>query len=969
MSAAQPGAISEEIFAGDSEMAQLMRSHDWSKTPLGPVEHWSQSLKIAANICLNSRFPMVIWWGEELTLLYNDAWRPILGNKHPQALGKPGQEVWSEIWDIVGTQLRSVLTTGKATWSDDQLLLVYRYGYTEEAYFTYSYSPIFLETGEVGGAFTAVAETTQRVVGERRLATLRNLAAQTGQSKTVEQACQKAIQTLCENSSDIPLALLYLLNSEATQATLQTQTPAQIQPVIAPAELHLTQPSDPLTQALACVVKSNELFVLENLTQYWGDFPVGPSHLPLQQVIALPIRASTQDSMVGVLVLGANPYRALDEDQMQFLEMTTGHIANAIASARAYEEERKRAEALAELDRAKTTFFSNVSHEFRTPLTLMLSPLEELLANEGVIPPEQHQQIELIHRNSLRLLKLVNTLLDFSRIEAGRVQAVYEPTDLAAYTAELASVFRSAIEGLEAGADDYLTKPFSARELLARVEANLKLAQLRRETAQKEQALRLEAESAKQTVETILSSISDGFYTLDRHWRYTYVNDRYCEMARMEREALLGKSIWDLFADAVDTDIYFQFQRAMSEQAPLQFEYLYVTWNRWYEHRVYPSPNGLTVFIAEITDRKQTEAEIQQLNQQLTHRLNELETLFDLLPVGVAISQDPECRIIRVNSYLSELIRLPVDANASQCAPPEERPVYRIYRDDQEIATADLPMQYAAFHNTVVRDEVVDIVHPDGTVIKLLCYASPLLDEQGNVRGVIGGFADITQRIQKEVALREQRTLLETILRQAADGIIVCDATGKLTFVNKEARRLAQQDPDGTTLDLNLLDWGTAYDTDGNLIPLESYAISKALRGEVSNGFETRMVRRDGSYYDILVSAAPLWNEKQEIIGAVNTFIDISDRKRTEQALRRSEERFRISQELSLDAFTILDSVRDQSGRIIDFVWTVSAIALTAYAGEYDQQKALKAGFQQHIPKPVEPEVLVSAIATLVNQK
>jgi len=145
-------------------------------------------------------------------------------------------------------------------------------------------------------------------------------------------------------------------------------------------------------------------------------------------------------------VLGANPYRALDEAQMQFLEMTTGHIANAIASARAYEEERKRAEALAELDRAKTTFFSNVSHEFRMPLTLMLSPLEELLATEGVIPPEQHQQIELIHRNSLRLLKLVNTLLDFSRIEAGRVQAVYEPTDLAAYTAELASVFQSVIE-------------------------------------------------------------------------------------------------------------------------------------------------------------------------------------------------------------------------------------------------------------------------------------------------------------------------------------------------------------------------------------------------------------------------------------------------------------------------------------------------------------------------------------------
>jgi PAS domain S-box-containing protein len=625
------------------------------------------------------------------------------------------------------------------------------------------------------------------------------------------------------------------------------------------------------------------------------------------------------------------------------------------------------------------------------------------------------------------------------------------------------------IEGLEAGADDYLTKPFSAREVLARVEANLQLAQLRREAMQQEQVLRLEAESAKQTVENILSSISDGFYTLDRNWCYTYVNDRYCEMARMERKALLGKSIWDLFSDVVDTNIYVQFHRAMSEQTPLQFEYLYSNWNCWFEYRAYPSADALTIFVADISDRKQTEAEIQQLNQQLTHRLNELQTLFDLLPVGVAISQDPECRIIRVNSYLSELIRLPVDANASQCAPPEERPVYRIYRDDQEIATADLPMQYAAFHNTVVRDEVVDIVHPDGTVIKLLCYASPLLDEQGKVRGVIGGFADITQRIQKETALREQRTLLETILRQAADGIIVCDATGKLTFVNKEARRLTQQDPDGTTLDLNLLDWGTAYDTDGNLIPLESYAISKALRGEVSNGFEARMVRRDGSYYDILVSAAPLWNEKQEIIGAVNTFIDISDRKRAEAERERLLQQAQVAQKEAETANRIkdefltvlshelrsplnpilgwatllqtrqfdaqgtkralqtiernaklqvqliedlLDVSRILRGKMVLNVCPVNlvavvesaletvhlaadgmpeidgymlmrqirtrspeqgglvnAIALTAYAGEYNQQKALKVGFQQHIPKPAEPDALVNAIATLVNQK
>ncbi|HEY9880009.1 MAG TPA: PAS domain-containing protein, partial [Leptolyngbyaceae cyanobacterium] len=201
----------EQIFAGNTEMAMLMRSHNWSQTPLGAVGTWPQSLRTIVPLVLNSRFPMVIWWGKELVLLYNDAWQPILGTKHPKALGRPGQEVWSEIWDIIGVQLNSVLETGQATWSDDTLLLVDRYGYTEEAFFTYSYSPIFLETGEVGGAFTAVTETTRRVIGERRLRTLRELAASTVEAKSVEDISRITSATLANNPYDISFALLYLV--------------------------------------------------------------------------------------------------------------------------------------------------------------------------------------------------------------------------------------------------------------------------------------------------------------------------------------------------------------------------------------------------------------------------------------------------------------------------------------------------------------------------------------------------------------------------------------------------------------------------------------------------------------------------------------------------------------------------------------------------------------------------------------
>src|SRR6185369_11840149 len=157
-----------------------------------------------------------------------------------------------------------------------------------------------------------------------------------------------------------------------------------------------------------------------------------------------------QDRPFAALVAGISPRLVLDDGYRGFLDLAAGQIGRAIAAVRAFEEERRRAAALAEIDRAKTLFFSNVSHEFRTPLTLLLGPLEELLADPSM-QVEQRARLTVAHRNSLRLLKLVNSLLDFSRIEAGKERAYFVPLDLASLTTDLASSFRSAMEraGLE----------------------------------------------------------------------------------------------------------------------------------------------------------------------------------------------------------------------------------------------------------------------------------------------------------------------------------------------------------------------------------------------------------------------------------------------------------------------------------------------------------------------------------------
>ncbi|MEG5035990.1 ATP-binding protein [Microcoleus sp. AT3-D2] len=434
----------EQIFAGNSEMAMLMRSHDWSLSTLGAVETWSQSLKTAIRIILGSRYPMFVWWGQQMTKFYNDAYIPILGKRHPQALGQPASRVWAEIWDTLGPQAEAVLNQGQSTWNQELLLVMERNGYTEETYFTFSYSPVANDDGPVGGIFCACSEDTQRVLSDRRLATLRELAAETVTAKTQEAACEISATVLTNNAYDIPFALFYLLDGESEIARLAGTTRLAAGTIASCEAIELTSAQKCQWQ-LKQVIETGESRIIENLEAQFGLLPGGAWSESPHQAVVLPLARSGET--FGFLIAGVSPLRTFDDDYKGFFDLMAGQVTTAIANAQAYEAERKRAEALAELDRAKTAFFSNVSHEFRTPLTLMLSPLEEAIANlDGTIPPQEREQLLLVQRNGMRLLKLVNSLLDFSRIEAGRVQASYEPVDLATYTAELASTFRSLIE-------------------------------------------------------------------------------------------------------------------------------------------------------------------------------------------------------------------------------------------------------------------------------------------------------------------------------------------------------------------------------------------------------------------------------------------------------------------------------------------------------------------------------------------
>ncbi len=412
-------------------MGALMREHDWGATALGPVAAWPTSLRTSVSTCLNSRFAILIWWGPELVMLYNDAYREIIGSKHPAALGMPGRKCFPEIWPIIGPMLDNVLSRGEATRSDDLPLYLERHGYAEECYFTFSYSPIRDESGGVGGVFTPVEESTEKVIGARRLQTLQQLASRSRGARDVIAVCESAAQTLNANLTDVPFSGVYLRGHHSDRAELVARSGDPLHGEELPAAFLLsdTGSSDESAERSAAA------------PQAWDPARLSPP--PPSATVVLPLLTG-QASPGGFLVAGISQNKHLDTAYRTFFELVAGQIAAAITEARAYEEERKRAEALAELDRAKTRFFSNVSHEFRTPLTLIMAPVEDAL--RGGTATLSRDDLALVHQNGLRLLKLVNTLLDFSRIEAGRARSNYEPTDLAVLTADVASCFRSALE-------------------------------------------------------------------------------------------------------------------------------------------------------------------------------------------------------------------------------------------------------------------------------------------------------------------------------------------------------------------------------------------------------------------------------------------------------------------------------------------------------------------------------------------
>ena len=331
----------ERLFPGESEMAGRMRQFDWEANDLGPTTAWPENLRVALSLALTSRFPILLWWGPKMNVLYNDAYIPFLGEKkHPRALAQPGVECWSEIWDTVGPMLESVYATGRATWSDRQSFFFARNLPCEEVHVRFTYGPIFAADGHaVQGVFCPCTEITDQVVGARRLETLRKLGAEITVGGSIDAVCREAADVLAQNPWCLPFAGIYVVNADETTATLKSWTGKPEATACFPRAMSIEDDrASPFP--LAAVLKNRRAEESVDLVDAGLALPAALWPDRTRQAVVEPLFNAVSGGLAGLVLLGVSPRLPLDPTARTFLNLIARHLGSVLSGAKAIERER-----------------------------------------------------------------------------------------------------------------------------------------------------------------------------------------------------------------------------------------------------------------------------------------------------------------------------------------------------------------------------------------------------------------------------------------------------------------------------------------------------------------------------------------------------------------------------------------------------------------------------------------------------
>lgn len=980
------------ICADGGEMGALMRATfvkplsrpDGARAddahPLGMMADWPSSLKTAINICLNSCFPMVVWWGTDFRLLYNDAFRPILGSdRSSQALGQPAQFVFAESWHIIGPQLRQTVETKQANQEENLLIPVRRAGYLEESYYTYSYSPLLDEAGEVSGVFTVINETTQQILSERRLSTSTQLAEQAGalaasiadESQTTQDLYQSIVKTLSENPADIPFAALYRLNSAKNQAMLCGRTPAATEDIWLPERMDFTQ-QDPWQ--VETVLHAREAIALQDLPERFGRVPTGVFDLPVTGARVMPVRALSLTGMAGLLIVGLNPARQMDEEYESFLDLLAGHIASALANA----------------NNRSTEKALRISEErFRS---FVESNVVGILVGDasGTISEANDEFLRIVgySREDLRSGRLRWTTITpseyFSADQAG-IDEAKRTGSCTPYEKEYVRKDGRRVPVLLG----YTLAEKTHEQLVAFI---------------LDMSDRKKIEAALQQREIELQLVTDSLPVLisfvDVDQRYRFNNKAYEEWFGCPAAEMYGKSVREMMGEAAYQKISPYIQRVLSgETVTYEDEFFsHAGDSRFLSVTYVPRTSskgaidGFVVMISDVSDRKKNEIEKEQLLQrehnarEAAERANRIKDEF--LAVVSHELRTPMNPILGWSQLLKRgSLSPPKTAQALESIERNARSQVQLIDDLLDISRVlrgkmNLTENPIDLSNVVTAGLETIRLAAEAKSIKVTTALSPcaINGDEGRLQQVVWNLLSNAIKFTPESG-----EVVVSLRAEARCAVMTVADTGKgitaefLPYVFEHFR----QEDYSTTRQFGGLGLGLAISR--QIVELHGGSIAVESKGEDQGAtFTVKIPLADPILIDLPVKVSS--SDSGNLYGLQILVVDdeVDSQEITAYALTQAgaqvitvssgvEALAAIAQQPldllisdigmpEMDGYMLMQRVRalpsDQGGGL-------KAIALTAYAGEIDVKRAFASGFQCHVSKPVDPGRLLSIIGEL----
>jgi PAS domain S-box-containing protein len=928
------------FLAGGGEMGGLIRAYDWSATPLGPATSWSPALRTVIRLMLANRLPMLLWWGPQYISIYNDPYIPVLGNKHPWGLARPVSECWQEIWEVLKPLIDTPFHGGPATWNEDIVLVINRYGFNEETHWLIAYSPVPDETvpSQIGGVLATVHEVTAKVLSERRMTALRDLKSHPSDAKTAAVACTAAAATLVAHSSDIPFALLYLTDADGRHARLAATAGVDADQDVG-AQLVDLDVKDP-TWSLAEARQTMRPQIVTDLRTRLSHVPPGPWPDPPTSAVTLPIASGRPREPAGFLVAGVSSRLRLDDAYRGFLELVAAQIATTIGNARVYEEE-KQAEAAQRASEERQTFLLKLSDALRADTSadgigaLATRMLAEHLAVDRCWISRFSRDKGLAwlgpqyHAAALAPLNGEYCLADFPdamQQDQERSPAVKDVQN----DPELSELDKASIGGMDVGA--YMAAILSKRErdyiwsifVAMRLPRNWSQSEMRllEEVTERTWAAieRATAEAALATeldAMTRLRELSDRLLTaVDLPTALGEVLDTAITLHAADQGTI---QVYDATADVLQFAAYRGFAPVALAAIPIIDRDFHSTCAvalrtgqrvvaadiradpQFVDHAATAAALGYRAAISSLLTTRQGECQgVLTVQFRQPHVPTERELwLADLYAPLAAhlIERQRGADALRASEQRLRAMADQLPNAAVFMLDPELR--YQLAAGNglaatgliptdiegktlAEVVPAEAAAETDANYRRALAGEPFQVEHTSGGR-HFVTHGAPLRDMDGTVTAALAVSYDITDRKRVEAELRDSEERFRMVADNMSQLAWTCDRLGNVTWYNKR-----WLDYTGLTFEtMKGWDWSIVQHPDH----LERVVASVKLSAETGEPWEDIFPLRgsDGVYRWFLSRALPIRDSEGRIIRWFGTNTDISEQRQLEQALKEAD--------------------------------------------------------------------------------